>query len=124
MIPRVTSATNITIRRVLVDAALPTFTSSGIILFDYKVNGKPWTGVATIGTDDPSKYSNFLWNLSLLRNRRARRIRPLRGRRLVAGVEELGPKRCDRGAHQELARPDQRDEPDLAEHERIPLEDR
>ena len=63
VIPRVTSATNITIRRVLVDAALPTFTSSGMILFDYRVNGKPWTGVATIGTDDPSKYSNFLWNL-------------------------------------------------------------
>jgi hypothetical protein len=33
-----------------------------MILFDYKVNGKPWTGVATVGTDDPSRYSNFLWN--------------------------------------------------------------
>jgi hypothetical protein len=62
LIPRITSARNIRVRRVLVDAALPSFTSSGMILFDYQVNGKPWTGVATVGTDDPSKYSGFLWN--------------------------------------------------------------
>jgi hypothetical protein len=61
VMPRISSARNIKVRRVLVDAALPSFTSSGMILFDYKVNGKPWTGVATVGTDDPSKYSNFLW---------------------------------------------------------------
>ena len=53
---------NIRIRKVLVDSALPSFTSSGMIQFDYRLNGRPWTGVATIGTDDPSKYSNFLWN--------------------------------------------------------------
>ena len=62
VMPRISSARNIKVRRVLVDAALPSFTSSGMILFDYKVNGKPWNGVATVGTDDPSKYSNFLWN--------------------------------------------------------------
>ncbi len=62
IMPRISSARNIVVRRVLVDAPLPSFTSSGMILFDYRVNGKPWTGVATVGTDDPSKYSNFLWN--------------------------------------------------------------
>ena len=56
------SVSNIRIRRVLRNAILPSFTSSGMVLFDYRLNGKPWTGVATVATDDPSKYSNFLWN--------------------------------------------------------------
>lgn len=62
IVPRLTSARNIRVRRVLVDAALPSFTSSGMIQFDYTVNGRRWTGVATVGTDSPQKYSNFLWN--------------------------------------------------------------
>ncbi len=62
VIPRLTSARNIHVRRVLVDRALPSFTSSGMIEYDYRVNGRRWIGVATVGTDDPSKYSNFLWN--------------------------------------------------------------
>jgi hypothetical protein len=62
VLPRVTSARNIRVRRVLVDRALPSFTSSGMIQFDYRDNGRLWTGVATVGTDDPSRYSNFLWN--------------------------------------------------------------
>jgi hypothetical protein len=62
VIPRLTGVTNVHVRRVLVDRALPSFTSSGMIEFDYRVNGKKWIGVATVGTDDPSKYSNFLWN--------------------------------------------------------------
>jgi hypothetical protein len=53
---------NIRVRRVLKDAILPSFTSSGMLLFDYRLNGRPWTGVATVATDHPSKYSNFLWN--------------------------------------------------------------
>jgi hypothetical protein len=53
---------NIRVRRVLRDAILPSFTSSGMLQFDYRVNGRKWTGVATVGTDHPSKYSNFLWN--------------------------------------------------------------
>ena len=62
VIPRLTSARRIHVRRVLVDRALPSFTSSGMIEYDYRVNGKLWVGVATVGTDDPSKYNNFLWN--------------------------------------------------------------
>lgn len=53
---------NIRIRRVLRDAILPSFSSSGMLLFDYRLNGKRWTGVATVATDRPEKYSNFLWN--------------------------------------------------------------
>jgi hypothetical protein len=56
------NVSNIRVRRILKDAILPTFTSSGMLLFDYTLNGKPWTGVATVATDDPSKYNNFLWN--------------------------------------------------------------
>jgi hypothetical protein len=62
VLPRVTSARNIRIRRVLVDRVLPSFTSSGMIQFDYQDHGKLFTAVATVGTDDPSKYSDFLWN--------------------------------------------------------------
>ena len=63
ILPRISpSVSNIRVRRVLVDRALPSFTSSGMIQFDYRLDGRPWTGVATVGTDDPSKYSNFLWN--------------------------------------------------------------
>ena len=62
MIPRLTGISNVHVRRVLVDRALPSFTSSGMIEFDYRDKGKKWIGVATVGTDDPSKYSNFLWN--------------------------------------------------------------
>lgn len=56
------SLRNIRIRKILRDAVLPSFTSSGMILFDYQVNGKPWTGVATVGTDSPAKYGGSLWN--------------------------------------------------------------
>lgn len=64
LVPRISpSVRNIRVRRILRDGILPTFTSSGMIQFDYvSPNGKRWTGVATVGTDDPSKYSNFLWN--------------------------------------------------------------
>ena len=33
-----------------------------MLLYDYTFNGRPWTGVATVGTDRPEKYSNFSWN--------------------------------------------------------------
>ena len=63
LFPRLSpSIQNIRVRRVLKDAILPSFTSSGMLLFDYRLNGRPWTGVATVATDHPSKYSNFLWN--------------------------------------------------------------
>lgn len=50
------------VRRVLRDGVLPSFTSSGMLLIDYRVNGRQWTAVATVATDHPSKYSNFVWN--------------------------------------------------------------
>jgi hypothetical protein len=56
------SWTNFRVRRVLKDAILPSFTSSGMLQFDFRINGRPWTGVATVATDHPSKYSNVLWN--------------------------------------------------------------
>ena len=62
ILPRLGSVRDIRIRRILVDRALPSFTSSGMIQYDYRINGRRWTGVATVATDDPSKYSNFLWN--------------------------------------------------------------
>ncbi|MFN0153528.1 MAG: hypothetical protein ACKVUT_04040 [Gaiella sp.] len=63
IIPRlVPGITNMRVRRVLVDGALPSFTSSGMLQYDYRVGGRRWTGLATVGTDSPEKYSNFLWN--------------------------------------------------------------
>ncbi len=53
---------NLRVRRVLKDAILPSFSSSGMLQFDFRLNGKRWTGVATVATDRPEKYSNFLWN--------------------------------------------------------------
>lgn len=63
LIPRLSPTTrNIRVRKILRDGILPSFTSSGMIQFDFTNAGRRWTGVATVGTDDPSKYSNFLWN--------------------------------------------------------------
>ena len=58
------TVSNIRITKLLKDAALPSFTSSGMFLIDYQVNGKPWTGAVTVGTDSPDRYGsgNFIWN--------------------------------------------------------------
>ena len=53
---------DIRVTKVIRDAVFPTYSSSGMLLIDYRVNGKPWTGAVTVATDDPSKYSNFVWN--------------------------------------------------------------
>jgi hypothetical protein len=29
--------------------------------YDYELDGKPYTGVATVATDSPDRYSNFVW---------------------------------------------------------------
>jgi hypothetical protein len=55
--------TNIVVRRLVRDGPLPSFTSSGLFQIDYRYRGRPWTGIALVGTDDPQKYSNFVWNL-------------------------------------------------------------
>ena len=52
---------NVRIRKVLKDAVLPSFTSSGLLLFDYRLNGKPWRGVATVGTDSSAKVGGSVW---------------------------------------------------------------
>lgn len=53
---------DIRVTKVIQDAVFPTFTSSGMLLIDYRVDGKPWTGAVTVATDSPEKYSNFVWN--------------------------------------------------------------
>jgi hypothetical protein len=63
VLPRLSPTTrNIRVRRILRDRILPSFTSSGMVQFDFTNGNRRWTAVATVGTDDPSKYSNFLWN--------------------------------------------------------------
>src|SRR5262249_56645818 len=62
--PKLTDGvTNIRITKVIRDASLPSFTSSGTLQIAYLYKGKPWVGMVTIGTDGPEKYSNFIWNL-------------------------------------------------------------
>ena len=56
--------TNVRIRSVLADATLPTFRSSGMMLFDYTINGRSYAGVANVGVEDRlSSYSNFFWQM-------------------------------------------------------------
>jgi hypothetical protein len=63
LIPRLSPGVrDVRVRSVLRDAALPSFTSSGMIQFDYTSSGRRWTGVATVGTDSPEKYGGLLWN--------------------------------------------------------------
>ena len=65
ILPRLSFArgvSDIRVTKVIRDAVFPTFTSSGMLLIDYRVNGKPWTGAVTVATDSPAKYSNFVWN--------------------------------------------------------------
>jgi hypothetical protein len=62
--PRLTDGvTDIRITKVIRDASLPSFTSSGTLQIAYRYKGRPWVGMVTIGTDGPEKYSNFIWNL-------------------------------------------------------------
>ncbi len=58
------TVSNIRITGVIKDAALPSFTSSAMYLIDYRLNGAPWTGAVTVGTDSPDSYGsgNFIWN--------------------------------------------------------------
>lgn len=64
LVPKIfPGVTNVQIREILRDAALPSFTSSALFRVDYRLNGRPWTGAVLIGTDDPSKYGNLVWNL-------------------------------------------------------------
>ena len=32
-----------------------------MLLFDYRLKGKPWRGVATVGTDSSAKYGGSVW---------------------------------------------------------------
>ena len=55
------AAKRIRIVKVLLDRPFPTFSSSAVFLYDYQVNGRPWTGVALIATDTPDKYGGLAW---------------------------------------------------------------
>ncbi len=44
------------------EGVIDSYTSSGMYSYTYDWNGQPWTGVAIVATDDPSKYGNFMWN--------------------------------------------------------------
>jgi hypothetical protein len=57
------SVSDIQITHVIQEPVLPTFSSSAMYLVSYKVNGQPWTGAATIATDSPDRYGNFVWNM-------------------------------------------------------------
>ncbi|HZO35380.1 MAG TPA: hypothetical protein VFB41_00745 [Solirubrobacteraceae bacterium] len=65
MLPRLSFAqgvSDVRVTKVIQDAVFPTYTSSEMLLIDYRVNGKAWTGAVTVATDSPEKYGNFIWN--------------------------------------------------------------
>ena len=115
------TVSNIRITGLIKDAALPSFTSSGMFLIDYQVNGKPWTGAVTVGTDGPEKYSNFVWNFYYSGIGVPVGSNPAVGVGLLQGLEELEPERRNRGAYAGGPAADQRDQRDLAADERVPL---
>lgn len=56
--------TDVRLRQVLADATLPSFRSSGLLLFDYDLGGRRWSGVANVATDDRlSPYGTFFWQM-------------------------------------------------------------
>ncbi len=61
VIPKLYGARGIRIAKVLLDRPFPTFSSSAVFLYDYQVNGRPWTGVALVATDTPANYGGLAW---------------------------------------------------------------
>ena len=56
--------TNVRLRALIGDATIPSYRSSGMMVFDYQVNGRNFTGVANVATEDRlSAYSNFFWQM-------------------------------------------------------------
>jgi hypothetical protein len=62
MLPRLLQGvSNVQVTSTAAEGVIDGFTSSGMYSYTYDWNGQPWTGVAIVATDDPSKYSNFIW---------------------------------------------------------------
>ena len=67
--PRINQAVGINMtdvrpRQLLADATLPTFRSSGMVLYDFNVNGRPYVGIANLATEDRlSATSTFFWQM-------------------------------------------------------------
>ena len=53
---------NVQVTSTAAEGVIESYTSSGMYAYTYDWNGQPWTGVAIVATDDPSKYGNFMWN--------------------------------------------------------------
>ena len=58
----VKGVSNVQVTSTVADGVIDSYTSSGMYAYTYDWNGQPWTGVAIVATDDPSKYGNFMWN--------------------------------------------------------------
>jgi len=58
----VQGASNVQVTSTVADGVIDGYTSSGMYAYTYDWNGTPWTGVAIVATDDPSKYGGFQWN--------------------------------------------------------------
>lgn len=67
--PRINQAVGINMtdvrpRRLLADMTLPTFRSSGMVVYDFKIGGKPFVGVANLATEDRlSATGTFFWQM-------------------------------------------------------------
>lgn len=58
----VQGVSNVQVTATQAEGVIDGYTSSGMYAYTYDWNGTPWTGVAIVATDDPSKYGNFQWN--------------------------------------------------------------
>ena len=56
--------TDVRPRQLLADMTLPTFRSSGMVLYDFRIGGKPFVGVANLATEDRlSASGTFFWQM-------------------------------------------------------------
>ena len=76
VLPKVNPSTsNIRVRRVVRTGVLPSFSASGMYVFDYDLDGKPWTSVATDRRGRPGEVLEFHLEPVLQRHRRAGGLR-------------------------------------------------
>ncbi len=56
--------TDVQVRQLIGDATLPSFRSSGMMVYDFKIGGKPFVGVANLATEDRlSASGTFFWQM-------------------------------------------------------------
>lgn len=54
---------NVRIRSLVADATIPSFRSSGMLVYDFTSNGRAWVGIADVATEDRLGATPFFWQM-------------------------------------------------------------